>query len=325
MPCLNWQFVLTIHVAQYFGAGDQFATLDSLLQTKSQFRGCGGMFARRAISSCRKVPRLHTQRTLATVADTPSTSNPSSPPAPKASSSSTKPTISTSIILNRSPFLTRTPTKFEQTYYSYHSRIQRALHNPFPLDFYFKQGSLLEGKFLKEEDVREREAFGGRRNEEQAESSQAGVEVIGQEEEVKPMPRVSEADKTGDVRSLDRNGERNLYLLLRVKDGENSVWRFPQGGIQEGELLHEAAHRDLKSQCGTGMDTWVVSRKPIGVYQSPLNAEDHVFFYKAHILAGQVKPDGVNVTDFAWLTKQEIKTHVSKSYWTGVKDMLSDF
>lgn len=87
--------------------------------------------------------------------------------------------------------------------------------------------------------MREREAFGGRRNEEQAESSQAGVEVIGQEEEVKPMPRVSEADKTGDVRSLDRNGERNLYLLLRVKDGENSVWRFPQGGIQEGELLHE--------------------------------------------------------------------------------------
>jgi large subunit ribosomal protein L46 len=48
------------------------------------------------------------------------------------------------------------------------------------------------------------------------------------------------------------------------------------------------------------------------------------FFYKAHILAGQVRPDGKNICDFAWLTKQEITSRVDEKYWMGIKDMLSD-
>ena len=54
-------------------------------------------------------------------------------------------------------------------------------------------------------------------------------------------------------------------------------------------------------------------------------AQLYTFFLKAHILAGQVRPNGQNVTDFAWLTKEEIESRVEKDYWTGVKDMLSDF
>lgn len=50
-----------------------------------------------------------------------------------------------------------------------------------------------------------------------------------------------------------------------------------------------------------------------------------MFFYKAHILAGQVRPDAKSVDDFAWLTKQEIQKRVEQKYWDGVKDMLSDF
>ena len=53
--------------------------------------------------------------------------------------------------------------------------------------------------------------------------------------------------------------------------------------------------------------------------------QTHIFFYKAHILSGQVQPNGKSVTDFAWLTKQEIESRVEKSYWVGVKDMLADF
>ena len=49
------------------------------------------------------------------------------------------------------------------------------------------------------------------------------------------------------------------------------------------------------------------------------------FFYKAHILAGQVRPDNQHICDFAWLTKQEIPSRVEETYWLGVKDMLSDF
>lgn len=109
---------------------------------------------------------------------------------------------------------------------------------------------MLEGKFLKEEEVREREAFGRNRDAASGEAVDAAkdevVEVIGQEEEVKPMPREHEADRTGDVRSLERKGERNLYLLIQVKDGGKETWRFPEGGLEEGELLHEVRCHSLQ-------------------------------------------------------------------------------
>ena len=42
-------------------------------------------------------------------------------------------------------------------------------------------------------------------------------------------------------------------------------------------------------------------------------------------MAGQCSPQGNTVKDFAWLTKQEIESHVDKHYWDGIKDMLSDY
>lgn len=111
----------------------------------------------------------------------------------------------------------------------------------------------------------------------------------------------------------------------------------------------QAAHKQLVAECGEKMDTWIVSRKPIGVYkpsQSDPNAlevcvcvcvihlqtrdlicvphKHVVFFYKAHIMAGQVTPTQ-GIEDFAWLTKQEIKQQVDETYWENTKDMLSDF
>lgn len=102
---------------------------------------------------------------------------------------------------------------------------------------------------MKEEEEREREAFGSlRAQRKDASSSEEGAEAstarsvnapksadIGAEADV-IMPRITEADRTGDVHSLDRAGERNLYLLVQGKD---KIWRFPQGSWKEGELLHE--------------------------------------------------------------------------------------
>ncbi|KAG1765738.1 hypothetical protein EV702DRAFT_1204474 [Suillus placidus] len=78
------------------------------------------------------------------------------------------------------------------------------------------------------------------------------------------------------------------------------------------------------------MDTLIVSRDPIGVFHPPSpastgGAEDVVFIYKAHIMAGQVRPNRAHAQDFAWLTKGEIKTRVDEDCWLGIKDMQSDF
>jgi len=88
----------------------------------------------------------------------------------------------------------------------------------------------------------------------------------------------------------------------------------------------------LRELCGEAMDTWIVGRKPIGLYEvhpsstrtdTAASPKTCLFFFKAHIMAGQVRP-GDSVTDFAWLTKNEISERVNQRYWDGIKDMLSD-
>lgn len=90
------------------------------------------------------------------------------------------------------------------------------------------------------------------------------------------------------------------------------------------------------------MDTWIVGRKPVGVLKPSSDSQvrslsssipylcahivqNPVFFFKGHIMAGQVRVDGKSVQDFAWLTKEEIGEKLDKEYWEGVKDILSDF
>jgi large subunit ribosomal protein L46 len=160
-----------------------------------------------------------------------------------------RPRINVAIILNRSPLITRTPSVFERAYYAYQARIRRALHNPFQYDFYFKQGSPLEIQFNSEERKRERKAFGApfgevEENLDQVEKDEnVGIMVDSQADQregagEKIMPRRHKADEQNDVRSLDREGQRNLYLLLLQKNPTKQLWRFPQGIVEKGQVLH---------------------------------------------------------------------------------------
>ncbi|GJE86795.1 39S mitochondrial ribosomal protein L46 [Phanerochaete sordida] len=306
------------------------------------------MFSRGALGACRASSKVHlaqVSRSLATAAES-SASVPLSEGVTEATVAALRPhyksllkkrsddtVVQTGIILNRSPTLTRKPTPFERTYYAYQARIERALHNPLPTEFYFKPGSLLEGIFNREENARERKAWGrpGYKPKTKAsaesalgEENESGL-LPGEEPPPVLMSRTTEADRKGDVKSLDRKGDRNLYLLVQAKDeAGKDVWRFPQTAVDKEELLHEAVHRELQSPIGLGMDTWVVSRKPVGLYRPPVEPQPYLFFYKAHILAGQVRPDGKSIMDFAWLSKEEIAPRVDENYWDGVKDLLSD-
>jgi len=146
------------------------------------------------------------------------------------------------------------------------------------------------------------------------------------------MPRTQSESVEGDVKSLDRRGKRNLYLLLHALENGKGVWRFPQGDADEGQFLHQAAEKELYAECGDLMDTWIVGKVPVGAYKPPQldnpsqeTTERVVFFFKGHIMAGQVKPESENIKDFAWLTKEEIETRLERNYWGAVKDILSDY
>ncbi|KAJ3501753.1 hypothetical protein NLJ89_g9197 [Agrocybe chaxingu] len=282
--------------------------------------------------ACTKASQVSFRRSLVTEA---------APGQPARLTKTVKPHISTAIVLNRSPILTRSATPFETAYYSYQARIRRALHNPFPYDFYFKQGTLIETRFNIEERKREKLAFGPGFlekediSEEKRQANIAAVEQLAQQEGEgeELVPRTHPADSSGDVRSLDRQGKRNLYLLLHTVEDGAEKWRFPQGDVEKGQFLHQAAQKNLFAECKDEMDTWIVGKTPIGVYKSPqteaspepITPKCVTFFFKAHIMAGQVKPAKDNIKDFAWLTKEEVETRVDKHYWDGIKDILSDY
>ncbi|CAE6410892.1 unnamed protein product [Rhizoctonia solani] len=261
---------------------------------------------------CTAITRRSVVSSASALASATSSDSGSSPPAHA---------IIASVLLNRSPILTTLPTPFEQAYYDYQARIARAISNPFPREFYFKKGAIAERQFFAEESQREKEAFGegfGNNLLKDLEEDKTGS--MSQVEDVVALPREHESDRTGDVKNLNRKGDRNLYLLVKGADG----WRLPQGPTKQGAALHtQAALEELHSECGPDMDTWTVGRYPIGMHQSSEAGASTILFFKAHIFAGQAKPNGTSIKEFAWLTTEEIKEKVSPEYWTSISEMLS--
>ena len=59
--------------------------------------------------------------------------------------------------------------------------------------------------------------------------------VVRKEEVERPMPRVTEADKAGDKKSLNRALQKTLYLVVNRGDGQ---WGFPSAELARQESLH---------------------------------------------------------------------------------------
>jgi large subunit ribosomal protein L46 len=83
-------------------------------------------------------------------------------------------------------------------------------------------------------------------------------------EEVARDHWVKEDSERGE-KSLERWPEEEVYCL--VKDGKR--WSFPSTTVEKGEGLDEAVKRGLVGVegklGGQGMDSWLVTRKPVGL------------------------------------------------------------
>ena len=67
-------------------------------------------------------------------------------------------------------------------------------------------------------------------------------EVMKKEELERPMPRISEADRQGDLKSLNRRLERTLYLLVNSGKGG---WTWPSSELEKRESLHTVSQMPL--------------------------------------------------------------------------------
>lgn len=166
------------------------------------------------------------------------------------------------MVLSRPPVITRDLTPFEKAFFLYQRRLNERLALPFTKYFYFKKGTPADEDWKRK--IKERQTPArdiGKYNayskeawndellvgavesepEHQMEmllrdaettTSNAAEDGTKKEEIQRPAPRVTEADKTGDERSLNRLLQRTLYLLVQSNEG---YWSFPSSpvGLQE--------------------------------------------------------------------------------------------
>ncbi|KAJ1978698.1 hypothetical protein H4R33_005916 [Dimargaris cristalligena] len=261
-----------------------------------------------------------------------------------------------SLIVQRKPVILPELNKFERTYYAYRDELARREAAPFASEFYFKKGSTSEKEWNQRQkhyqsllkkgwsallaDAEKSVGTAGLAADSTASESASATTTSStadgsnsaakDDATYKAAPRITQADKDGDLKSLDRALDQSLYLLVKKPRQENA-WQFPQGGHEGLEFLHRTALRELAEECGTNMDVWALGRGPVGHYSYKFPA-DHaakvkaesakVFFFKAYIFAGQVELNKKELSDFVWVTKDEIPKYVSKDYWNAVQDIL---
>lgn len=251
-----------------------------------------------------------------------------------------KPTIRVGMVLSRVPIVNPELTEMEKKYYKYMSELERRLMWTFPAYFYLKKGTLSEHRFYaaqrgpisKQEGVwfpkgvpdikhgRER----SRKQEIVIPKNKSAQEGINELEDISrpiaPNNILTDADKSGNFNSLERQLRRTLYLL--VKDNKGS-WRFPNFELGEEKSLHDAAEKGLREVGGDNINTWTVSKTPATVLK---NGEKNLeFLIKSHILMGQFEiRDKNSISEYAWLTKDEIKEKVDKEYYMKTGFLLSD-
>ena len=177
-------------------------------------------------------------------------------------------TINAGVVLTRPPQVTRDLEPFEKAYYFYQKRLNERLALPFTKYFYFKRGTPADMDWKKKIQERRTAArdignynayssdawndellLGAQESEpehqvealvQDAESTaNATSQDTSKREEIpRPYSRVTEADKKGDHRSLNRLLPRTLYLLVRSKAG---YWKFPSSPVEVEETLRQVS------------------------------------------------------------------------------------
>ncbi|KAL3829693.1 hypothetical protein ACJIZ3_018495 [Penstemon smallii] len=129
-----------------------------------------------------------------------------------------------------------------------------------------------------------------------------------------PAPRITEADKSNDKRSLQRALDRRLYLLLYGSAyGSNGkpVWHFPEKVYESEQSLRKCAESALKSVVGDLSHTYFVGNAPMGHLIVRPSENDQAnqslkrFFFKSQVIATN-KFDIGTCEDFVWVTKDEL-------------------
>jgi ADP-ribose pyrophosphatase YjhB (NUDIX family) len=102
-------------------------------------------------------------------------------------------------------------------------------------------------------------------------------------------------------------------ILLSLPAGHTDGWHIIGGAVDPGESPEHAAVREAREELGVGVRV----RRLIGVFGGPeyeitYPNDDVVAYvtacYEAEIIEGEPVPDGEELAEIAWFTREELRT-----------------
>ena len=150
-----------------------------------------------------------------------------------------------------------------------------------------------------------------------------------------PASRESEADRTGDRKSVKRAMTLPLRLVARYQLGRDIFWDLPTIKHHQGETLRDTAERAVIENLGGNLDVKILGNAPWSFYkvkypkhfqQSSEREGAKVWIFKGILLNHffddpQVKL-AKNISDYQWLTRTELENNLHSKAYKALNNML---
>ncbi|XP_041377704.1 39S ribosomal protein L46, mitochondrial-like [Gigantopelta aegis] len=143
-----------------------------------------------------------------------------------------------------------------------------------------------------------------------------------------PASRNTDADKSDDRTSVQRKLDRKLILIVKQQLGDQSHWVFPQGLWKDGESMRQTAERVLQDCSDGKLDARFEGNAPCGLHKYKFKRESEngvkIFFFRASYAKGNIDLTNKRVSDFLWVTKDELTEYLAPAYMKSITNFVID-
>ena len=132
-----------------------------------------------------------------------------------------------------------------------------------------------------------------------------------------PAPRETEADASGEIKTMDRRLKERVYLSVKEK-GSNGAWApFPSTFVGEDETILAAAKRATSEAVGGKLELYCPSNCPLAVdMYAYKEAKKYfgikTFFLKMQFDDGDVDTKQMKAEDYGWLARDEVVDRIKE-------------
>ena len=124
-----------------------------------------------------------------------------------------------------------------------------------------------------------------------------------------------------------------FQMLLVHKPRKKDAWQLPQGGVEKGETIREAAQREIQEEAGI-TPTIVGDTKHVYQYDFPASYRrfrpDNVCGQKVEYFIGildaseEVQVDDEEIDDFVWTSRTGISKYIKRKAYRKLVTQLYD-